>query len=80
MRPHRRLPWGYASGRNDPCPCGTGLKYKRCCLDADRTPARLISAAAAAWRRGAAGWGRQRRDDALRRDTHRFADPQRAES
>jgi uncharacterized protein YecA (UPF0149 family) len=19
-------------GRNDPCPCGTGKKYKRCCL------------------------------------------------
>jgi len=19
-------------GRNDPCPCGSGLKYKRCCL------------------------------------------------
>jgi hypothetical protein len=23
-------------GRNDPCPCGSGRKYKRCCLDADR--------------------------------------------
>jgi uncharacterized protein len=21
-----------AAGRNDPCPCGSGLKYKRCCL------------------------------------------------
>lgn len=20
-------------GRNEPCPCGSGLKYKRCCLD-----------------------------------------------
>ncbi|NOX25549.1 MAG: hypothetical protein GXP59_05450 [Deltaproteobacteria bacterium] len=20
-------------GRNDPCPCGSGQKYKRCCLD-----------------------------------------------
>ena len=20
-------------GRNDPCPCGSGLKYKKCCLD-----------------------------------------------
>ena len=19
-------------GRNDPCPCGSGLKYKRCCM------------------------------------------------
>lgn len=23
-------------GRNDPCPCGSGLKYKRCCLSAPR--------------------------------------------
>lgn len=20
-------------GRNDPCPCGSGKKYKRCCID-----------------------------------------------
>jgi hypothetical protein len=25
-------------GRNDPCPCGSGRKYKRCCLDRDRQP------------------------------------------
>lgn len=24
------------SGRNDPCPCGSGVKYKRCCLDSDQ--------------------------------------------
>ena len=23
---------GHAPGRNDPCPCGSGLKYKKCCL------------------------------------------------
>ena len=23
------------TGRNDPCPCGSGKKYKKCCLDAD---------------------------------------------
>jgi hypothetical protein len=23
-------------GRNDPCPCGSGLKYKRCCEERDR--------------------------------------------
>ena len=23
-------------GRNDPCPCGSGKKYKHCCLDIDR--------------------------------------------
>ena len=21
-----------ATGRNDPCPCGSGKKYKKCCL------------------------------------------------
>ncbi len=31
--------WWYArhvndTGRNDPCPCGSGSKYKRCCLNA----------------------------------------------
>lgn len=23
------------TGRNDPCPCASGKKYKRCCADAD---------------------------------------------
>lgn len=23
-------------GRNDPCPCGSGKKYKRCCIEAQR--------------------------------------------
>lgn len=22
-----------APGRNDPCPCGSGLKYKKCCMN-----------------------------------------------
>lgn len=22
-------------GRNDKCPCGSGLKYKKCCLELD---------------------------------------------
>lgn len=26
---------GATVGRNDPCPCGSGLKYKRCCLGRD---------------------------------------------
>jgi hypothetical protein len=25
------------TGRNDPCPCGSGLKYKKCCLGKDET-------------------------------------------
>ncbi len=24
-----------SAGRNDPCPCGSGRKYKKCCLEAD---------------------------------------------
>ena len=27
-------------GRNDPCPCGSGKKYKRCCLDKDEAAER----------------------------------------
>ncbi|NLF16454.1 MAG: hypothetical protein GX595_04250 [Lentisphaerae bacterium] len=23
-------------GRNDPCPCGSGRKYKKCCLNKSR--------------------------------------------
>ena len=26
---------GVKVGRNDPCPCGSGKKYKNCCLDKD---------------------------------------------
>lgn len=32
-------------GRNDPCPCGSGRKYKRCCLEKDQ---RIESTARAA--------------------------------
>jgi len=28
------------AGRNDPCPCGSGKKYKRCCLAADEQASR----------------------------------------
>jgi hypothetical protein len=28
---HKSLPKGVKIGRNDPCPCGSGKKYKRCC-------------------------------------------------
>ncbi len=27
-----RIPVGSKVGRNDPCPCGSGKKYKKCCL------------------------------------------------
>jgi hypothetical protein len=33
-------------GRNDPCPCGSGQKYKRCCLSRDEAAAAAERAAA----------------------------------
>lgn len=35
------------AGRNDPCPCGSGRKHKRCCLDIDVTARRLAAEAEA---------------------------------
>lgn len=32
-------------GRNDPCPCGSGQKYKRCCLAKDEAQAREVRTA-----------------------------------
>lgn len=29
------LPAGPKAGRNDPCPCGSGKKYKKCCMKKD---------------------------------------------
>ena len=36
------------TGRNDPCPCGSGKKYKRCCLAKDEEAERAALAAATA--------------------------------
>jgi hypothetical protein len=30
----------HSLGRNDPCHCGSGRKYKQCCLDKDEQKAR----------------------------------------
>jgi hypothetical protein len=35
-------------GRNEPCHCGSGRKYKQCCLDKDESEARIANAKAAA--------------------------------
>jgi hypothetical protein len=32
--------------RNDPCPCGSGKKYKKCCLDRDDSYSRQLTSAA----------------------------------
>jgi hypothetical protein len=36
------------TGRNDPCPCGSGKKYKQCCLARDGAAAATARAAQAA--------------------------------
>lgn len=36
------------TGRNDPCPCGSGEKYKRCCLEKDQAAEHAQFARAAA--------------------------------
>src|ERR1700684_3255104 len=39
--PARRVPTAMAKpGRNDPCPCGSGNKYKKCCLAKEEAAAR----------------------------------------
>jgi len=32
-----------APGRNDPCHCGSGEKYKRCCMEADQEDCRTVN-------------------------------------
>ena len=27
---HRLVSWAARIGRNDPCPCGSGMKFKKC--------------------------------------------------
>jgi hypothetical protein len=39
---------GSHPGRNDPCHCGSGRKYKHCCLDKDEAATRAAGAKAAA--------------------------------
>jgi tetratricopeptide (TPR) repeat protein len=38
------------AGRNDPCPCGSGKKYKKCCLPKEETAALEVRAKAQAER------------------------------
>jgi hypothetical protein len=48
-------------GRNDPCPCGSGKKYKRCCLPSESISQETL-------------WARQREaSDQLTREMMRFA-------
>ena len=38
------------TGRNDPCPCGSGQKYKRCCMEKDQAAEHATLAAKQAQR------------------------------
>jgi hypothetical protein len=63
-------------GRNDPCPCGSGKKYKRCCLDRDtRSDARRTRESAAAASEGllhrVLSWTEGAGDDAADWDARR---------
>lgn len=53
-------------GRNDPCPCGSGKKYKRCCLDRDQAATRTTPAAKPTARAASAANRRARADEELR--------------
>jgi SEC-C motif-containing protein len=39
-RPPLDAPTAVRPGRNDSCPCGSGRKYKQCCLDKDEAKLR----------------------------------------
>ena len=48
-------------GRNDPCPCGSGKKYKKCCLANDEAAARAAQpVAVAAHRPSLVSYARER--------------------
>jgi tetratricopeptide (TPR) repeat protein len=48
------------AGRNDPCPCGSGKKYKKCCLPTEETAALEVHAKAQAEREARAAADRLR--------------------
>jgi len=50
-------------GRNDPCPCGSGKKYKKCCGSAEKAAA---GAAAARYERALGACARGSTDEALK--------------
>ncbi len=52
------------AGRNDPCPCGSGLKHKRCCLERERELCGDAAEAERVWR-DMQCWALDRFDDEL---------------
>jgi tetratricopeptide (TPR) repeat protein len=59
-------------GRNDPCPCGSGQKYKRCCLPRDEAAA--VERARALERERAAARLAPDEDDGLDEASNRVID------
>ncbi len=67
-------------GRNDPCPCGSGQKYKRCCLTKDQEVESAALKAAAEARAAEAVqderdfYGADDEEDELTRDSNAIID------
>jgi tetratricopeptide (TPR) repeat protein len=61
---------GAPAGRNDPCPCGSGRKYKQCCAGRDRAATGERGRVAAELRRGGAFERQGRLAEAI--TTYRF--------
>lgn len=55
------------TGRNDPCPCGSGKKYKKCCLKKDEEARRAADEAARDAREAEEAAARRARQAALER-------------
>ena len=53
-------------GRNDPCPCGSGKKYKRCCLGKDDAAATVIPEVDAIVTGGVLEWLTDRHGDRVK--------------
>ncbi len=52
--------------RNDPCPCGSGLKYKKCCLSKDVATASVADEASSLRAEAFKQMGMEKWDDAIR--------------
>jgi hypothetical protein len=65
-------------GRNDPCHCGSGNKYKKCCLAKDETAVSAQMAAEAAKRQADAERARKDADEKESEDAPVAKDPGRA--
>ncbi|MDP2660237.1 MAG: SEC-C domain-containing protein [Dehalococcoidia bacterium] len=71
---------GTMAGRNDPCPCGSGKKYKKCCMLADQarrdqTTPRLINRASEEAAQALMAYARHTRGDRFLEDVWAAAWP-----